>query len=154
MARIAERIYRNGAIKIFEKSGWNVHKINRSNFLAEKSSKKIIFRNCGKNLPFSVGFPWETWIRCKYLDELDNLSAKYSAKEAYIVYSYAILDDNFEQYFNQIVNVEGLKIGCKAISTEDRDNFKKRIGFKNEKDTTIDLDRKNVPDILLDINSI
>ena len=155
MERIPERIYRNGVIKIFENTGWNLQKINRSIFFAEKQGRKIIFRNCGKKLPYPDGFPWETWIRCKYLDELDNLSIEYSATEIYIVYSYAILDENFKEYFNQTEEVQDWIIGCKVISTKEFiDNSQERRGWEEEGEKKIDLPRKKLPDILHDVTSI
>ena len=149
MGSIPEMVYRNGAVKILKNAGWSIQKINRSIFLAEKSGKKIIYRNCGKNLPYSVGFPWETWIKSDDLKKLDDLSIEHNTTGAYIVYSYAILEADFDKYFDQIEKVEYWKIGCKAISTQ---KFKENCQPRGH--WGIDLPRKSLPDLLFDVSSI
>jgi len=131
-------------------------------FLVFAKARTLAIDVKGKQLPYSTGFKWETWIHAKDVTGLAQwermLIPKFKCQfVSLIVYSYHINGgDMLKEYltkFHSTENYNGAIYGFPAITiTKFIENKHHRSGFPGTEDEVWDLPRMKVKDLLTDVS--
>ena len=156
MLRIGRKLYHQAMERILEKVGYQYQNLGLGKTLINKSGRKLYVEVAGKNLPYfgSYGqeaFSWETHIQPNRLDKIERGAKRYYA-EGWIAFCYAILKDEYKQYFSTIVTLEGREFGAKLITTS---NYRKYMNPRSPSSWgAVDLPRERVTQITCDPENI
>ena len=155
MPRIKRDIYHEAVEKILEKAGHKYHRIGLGKILVYKNTRKIYVEIAGKNLPYfgkhgEEAFLWETHIQPNRLDKIEVEAQKHGA-ESWIAFCYAILKEEYKQYFSTIVTLNGIDLGTKFIKTN---IYRNHMKPRSPSWAVVDLPREKVIQITCDVENI